>query len=326
MYAVSAQRESPRAPSSPVVPRLVGSDGCVLELWSGIKAVCSRSSTVLICGESGSGKELTARHLHAAGPRRDKPFVTVDCTTLRDTLFESQLFGHAKGAFTGAEHATLGLFRAADGGTLFLDEVGELRLDLQAKLLRCLQDGAVVPLGAVAPIAVDVRIIAATNRDLAEMVTRGQFRPDLYFRLNVVRLDVPPLRDRPNDILPLANHFLAELGQTYDEPAKSLADTARAALLGYRWPGNVRELRNAVEHAVAFCASECITAADLPRALRDVFRRSAPAAAESSSGRRRVVTLEAAERCLLRRALRTTHGNKSLAAKLLGIERHRLAR
>jgi len=175
-------------------PRLLGDTAPLRRLNELIGVVAARACTVLVHGESGTGKEMTARCIHAQSPRAAKPFIAVDCTTLRDTLFESQLFGHMRGAFTGAEQPTLGFFRAADGGTLFLDEIGELPLHIQAKLLRCIQEGAVVPLGSVHPIAVNVRIVAATHRDLENMVRSGAFREDLYYRLNVVRLEVPPLR------------------------------------------------------------------------------------------------------------------------------------
>ena len=212
----------------------LGESPCMSRLRPLIEALSGRTCTVLINGETGTGKELVARHLHALGPRRLKPFIPVDCTALRDTLFESQLFGHTKGAFTGAEQSTLGFFRAADGGTLFLDEIGEMGLQVQAKLLRCIQDRAVVPLGGVEPIPVDVRIITATHRDLKAMVVRGEFRQDLYFRLNVVRIPVPPLRERGSDILMLAKHFLHQFAKTDGAPVKHLSPDATQATPGLR--------------------------------------------------------------------------------------------
>jgi two-component system response regulator HydG len=300
--------------------RLLGDTPPVQRLNDLINAVAARTCTVLIHGESGTGKEMTARCIHARSRRASRPFVPVDCTTLRDTLFESQLFGHMRGAFTGAEQPTLGFFRAADGGTLFLDEIGELPLHIQAKLLRCIQEGAVVPLGSVHPIAVNVRLVAATHRDLPQMVRRGEFREDLYYRLNVVRLEVPPLRARRDDILPLAVHFLEQQAGLYQEPVRRLSDEAIAALEAYHWPGNVRELANAVEHACALCTRETIGASDLP----ETVQFAASITAEPGSGR--VLTLEAAERQAIMQALTVSNGNRARAAQLLQIERHRLYR
>jgi transcriptional regulator with PAS, ATPase and Fis domain len=285
-----------------------------------IAAVGRRNCTVLISGESGSGKELVAQHVHAAGPRARGPFVAVDCTALRDTLFESQLFGHVKGAFTGAEQATIGFYRAASGGTLFLDEIGELPLHVQAKLLRCIQEGVVVPLGSVEPVHVDVRIVAATHRDLQQMVRAGTFREDLYYRLNVVRVLVPPLRARREDILPLAEHFLRQQAALYQEPLCMLAEAAAAALAAYDWPGNARELSNAIEHGCAFCAERVIRLGDLPETVR------AGASGAGSLLEERVLTLEAAEQLAITRALRASKGNRAKAAQMLHIERHRLYR
>ena len=240
----------------------------MMRLWSLVEAVSDRSCTLLIQGESGTGKEFIARHVHAMSGRSDGPFIPVDCTTLRDTLFESQLFGHVKGAFTGADQATLGFFRTADGGTLLLDEIGEMSLLVQAKLLRCIQDRAVIPLGGTRPIPVDVRIVVATHRDLKAMVHRGEFRQDLYFRLNVVRLAVPPLRERQSDITPLAEHFLGHFASLYGEPVKELSPEVTEALAGYEWPGNVRELANIMEQAHVLSKQACVAVTDLPQEIR----------------------------------------------------------
>src|SRR5947207_10150656 len=228
---------------------LIGQSDPMLRLRRLIDALAARDCTALIHGESGTGKELTAREIHDRSARCDGPFVPVDCTTLRDTLFESQLFGHVRGAFTGADRPTLGFFRSADRGTLFLDEIGELPLHIQAKLLRCIQEGEVVPLGAVTPIKVNVRIVAATHRDLATMMRDGTFRADLFYRLHVACLSVPPLRQRKEDIALLARHTLADLARIYQEPEKTLSLTAMNLMHEYDWPGNVRELTNALEHA-----------------------------------------------------------------------------
>jgi len=302
---------------------LVGASEAMVRLRLQIDVAARRSSTVLIQGESGTGKELIARHIHAASPRADGPFVPVDCTTLRSTLFESQLFGHVKGAFTGADYATLGFFRSADGGTLFLDEIGELELHVQAKLLRCIQDRQVVPLGGVAPISVDSRIVTATHRDLKAMVDEGSFRQDLFYRLNVVRLSAPTLRERGSDIAHLAEYFLAQFAATYDEPVKTLAPDAVDALERYDWPGNVRELANVIEQAHVFCRGGRITAADLPRETREAIsvRTSRTDCQEG-----RVMPLAKAERLLISRALRLSAGNQALAARMLEIDRRRLYR
>src|SRR4051812_32073468 len=207
----------------PAAPTIVGRSPAMQKLSAQIDALGRRQCTALLQGESGTGKELAARMIHARSARVSGPFVPVDCTTLRDTLFESQLFGHTRGAFTGADRSTLGFFRAAEGGTLFLDEIGELAPQSQAKLLRCIQEGTVVPMGATAGVRVNVRVIAATHRDLAAMVQRNEFRQDLYYRLNVACLRLPPLRERREDIPLLVEHALQELAQDYQEPARQVS-------------------------------------------------------------------------------------------------------
>lgn len=300
------------APCPPVSDRQRG-------LTDAIRVLSQCDSTLLICGESGSGKEFVARQIHALSRRAAGPFVAVDCTTLSDTLFESQLFGHVRGAFTGADQATLGLFRAADTGVLLLDEVGDLPLPMQAKLLRCIQERAVLPVGGTNPIPADVRLIAATNRDLGHMVRQGTFREDLYFRIHVVKLDVPPLRERPAEIFRLAQEFLRAYAGRHAEPEKTLSLAAQQALRDYRWPGNIRELHNTLEHALVFAADDEIAVRDLPDFVRG-------GAAEGHGTTPPVSTLAQAERRLLQRALHAANGNQTTAAKMLGIERHRLAR
>ena len=285
-----------------------------------LQTVARRKSTVLIEGESGTGKELAARFIHANSTRRDKPFVAVDCTTLKDTLLESELFGHVKGAFTGADKDTLGFIRAAEGGTLLLDEIGELSPHVQAKLLRTIQERVVIPVGSTKPIPVNIRIIAATHRNIKQLVRKGEFREDLYYRLNVVAVRVPPLRDRGEDIIHLARHFLAELSTLYEEPAKTLSSEAEDALRTYQWPGNVRELTNAIEHAYVLTEEEVLKIEDLPEELRSAI--SGIEALEDGE----FPTLIMAERSLLIRALRQANGNKSHAARLLNVERHRFYR
>lgn len=301
-------------------PEFVGHSADVEVLRRLIDAVSGRMCTVLICGESGTGKELVARQIHASGLRADRPFVPVDCTTLSDTLIESQLFGHEKGAFTGADRASLGFFRAADGGTLFLDEVGELPAAMQSKLLRCLEEQAVVPLGGVEAVPIDVRVLAATHRDLKAMVARGEFRGDLYFRLNVVRIEVPPLRTRKSDLVCLAKHFLKRQAELYDERLKTLSSDAISALMAYDWPGNVRELANAIEHAYVLSGDDTIAARDLPTFVQ------AASVSDLTSGDGPVVPLAVAERALITRALQAANGNQSRAATMLQIDRRRLYR
>jgi len=299
--------------------RLIGQSEAMRHLRRLIGALAARDCTCLIHGESGTGKELTAREIHDRSARRAGPFVPVDCTTLRDTLFESQLFGHVRGAFTGADKPTLGFFRSADRGTLFLDEIGELPLHIQAKLLRCIQEGEVVPLGAVAPIKVNVRIVAATHRDLAGMMREGTFRADLFYRLNVASLSVPPLRLRKEDIALLARHTLCDLARIYQEQEKTLSPTAMHQMHQYDWPGNVRELVNAIEHALVFAAGDHICCDDLPATIRG-------AAPIETFTEEAIITLDAAQRGLIARALRAADGNQTRAAQMLAIERHRLGR
>ncbi len=299
-------------------PPMVGQSPA-MERLRGLCGVASdHTCTVLISGESGTGKEMVARAIHAGGRRAGSPFIAVDCTTLRDTLLESQLFGHVKGAFTGADRAAIGFFRAAHGGTLFMDEIGDLDLVIQARLLRCVQERAVVPLGGVEPIAVDVRLLAATHRDLRAMVRAGTFREDLYYRLDVLRLVVPPLRERNGDAAVLAEHFLDRLCREHGCGARRLSDEALAAVREYAWPGNVRELANAIEHAFVLTRGPVIPLGALPEDIRP--RRGG---AERDDG---IVPLAVAESRLIERALLATGGNQARAAELLEIERRRLYR
>jgi DNA-binding NtrC family response regulator len=307
---------------------LRGASDSTCALRTQIDLIAPRSATVLIEGDTGVGKEVAAREIHALSRRADRPFVPVDCTAFSTELMESQLFGHVKGAFTGAVAAALGFVRCADGGTLFLDEIGELPLSVQAKLLRCLQERTVVPVGSSEPIAVNVRFIAATHRDLDSMVRAGTFRQDLFFRLNVVRLRIRPLRERREDIRPLAEQFLAEVADCYEEPAKALAADVAVALTRYDWPGNVRELRNAIERAFLYCGDRTIQTSHLPTEIQAYQPEagdelSCDAAADLSPD---IPRWADAERMLIVRVLKHTHGNQADAARLLDIERHRLRR
>jgi transcriptional regulator with PAS, ATPase and Fis domain len=279
--------------------------------------VAGRQSTVLILGETGTGKELMARMIHARSPRARKPFIPVDCSSLSEGLFESELFGHVRGAFTGASRDSLGFIRAADGGTLFLDEIGELAPSTQAKLLRVLQERRVVPVGETRGRPVDIRVVAATHRDLGAMVRAGQFRQDLFFRLNVVTLRLPPLRERSDDVLPLARHFLRVQAELYNEPLKQIAPDAATALRDYDWPGNVREVANVMEQAHVLAGGDFIELDDLPPHFRQHF-----AVRELFSDLR----LEDVERRTILEALRRTKFCKAAAARLLGLNIQRLNR
>ena len=278
--------------------------------------VAPSDATVLILGESGTGKDLIARAIHEGSARRDGPFVKVDCTALPEGLLESELFGHEKGAFTDAAAEKPGRFELAHGGTLFLDEVGELPQSLQAKLLRVLQERAFERVGGTRTISVDVRILAATNRDLAKALKGGQFREDLYYRLNVVPILVPPLRRRPEDILPLAAHFLQRFGARYGKVVPGLSPEAAALLRRYSWPGNVRELEHAIERAVILWERGVIRPEELAVDLMAVASDGLPD--------QELMTLEELESEYIRRVLRRVRGHKSRAARILGINRKTL--
>jgi len=297
---------------------MIGCSEAFLSILDTVRSVAKRRCCITISGETGTGKEMVARKIHLFSDRKDRAFIPVDCTTLTGQLFESQLFGHVKGAFTGAIDNTLGFFRAADGGTIFLDEISEIPIELQAKLLRVLQQGAVTPLGSTRSYTVDVRVLCATNRDLRQMVAENEFRADLYYRLNVVNLLIPPLRQRPEDILPLALFFLNNLSVFYDEPAKRLAPQTERIILQYPWPGNIRQLANALERAYVMSEQAVIKPEALPPEV--LLERLCPVNGSE------LPTIEQAKEKLIAEALKRTSGNKSAAAKILGIERRRLNR
>jgi transcriptional regulator with GAF, ATPase, and Fis domain len=300
------------------------------EIWRGVldevQLVAPADSTVLLIGETGTGKELIARAIHGNSPRRDKPFVPVNCGALPDTLLESEMFGYEKGAFTGAVGTKTGLFESANGGTLFLDEVGELGQALQVKLLRVMQDHEVRRVGGTNSIKVDVRIIAATNRDLEQLVKEGKFRDDLFYRLNVVRITLPSLKEREEDIPMLAHYFLQKCAAGATTAARGFHPDTMECLNRYRWPGNVRELENAIERAVSLSQGPLLTPDDLPASLRQPSgpaeqKPEIPETAESV-----YLTLEEVEKRHLTRVLKETKGNKVKAAKILGIDRRTLYR
>ncbi len=301
---------------------IVGNSPAIRHLRSSISTIGPRPCTVLILGESGTGKELAAQGLHQAR-NPDSPFITVDCAALTDSLVESQLFGHARGSFTGATEETPGYLRLADGGTVFLDEVGELSLPAQARLLRLLQERTVVPVGSAKPVKVNVRVLSATNRDLEDMVRRHCFREDLYFRLNVVSLRLPNLRDCREDIPLLVRHFHTRLTAEYEESFAWFTDAAMARLCAYHWPGNVRELANAVEHALVVAAGQAPKPEHLPPRIGGILSGIGDT---PQSGPAAVVPLDIAKRQILENVLRQTDGHEGQAARLLQIERRRFYR
>lgn len=300
-------------------PGILGRSPAMLAMQETIATVAPTEATVLITGESGTGKELVARALHSGSARADKPMVTVNCAALGENLLESELFGHEKGSFTGADRRREGRFVQANGGTLFLDEIGEMPLPLQAKLLRALQEGEVQRVGSDAPLTVDVRVLAATNRDLREEVARRRFREDLYFRLNVISLEVPPLRDRGEDIPVLAAHFLERFAGRNRKSIRGFSPQAVDSLLRYAWPGNVRELENAVERAVILCNGDLITRRELPAAITEAA--SPEEASSAAVGALAGLPLDELERRAIGETLRCTGDNKSEAARQLGITR-----
>jgi DNA-binding NtrC family response regulator len=300
------------------LPELIGRSRSMRALSSAIASLAHNESHVLIRGESGTGKELVARALHAASPRAGRRFVPVDCGALPESIIESELFGHAKGAFTGATGAP-GLFRVADGGTLFLDEIGELPIAVQGKLLRALQEKEVRPLGSAKSVPVDLRVVAATHRDLERMIAEGGFRTDLFYRLDVVRIEIPPLRERREDVPLLVSHFIAKHARSA-LPIEGIEDDALDRLCAHDWPGNVRELENVIESALALAPGPRVRAADLPRE-----RRMQPIPSAGSPARI-PLSLAHYECAALERALAEAHGDARIAAHRLGIGRSTLYR
>jgi DNA-binding NtrC family response regulator len=297
------------------VARPIGKSRRFLEALKLAEQVAPTDSTVLIQGESGTGKEVIANYIHNLSNRTGGPFLSINCGALPENLLESELFGHVKGSFTGAVRDKQGLFAAARGGSFFLDEVGEMTPALQIKLLRVLQEREAIPVGATEAIPVDVRIIAATNRDLEEECRRGAFRSDLFYRLNVIPLQLPPLRDRREDVLPLMESFLQTLAQDHDIEPKALSAEALDAVMVYDWPGNVRELENALEHAVVLTKGPVIEPSALPE--RITKRRKEPLVAERSFQN---PTLDVIERAYIMWVLQVEGGNKTRAAEILGID------
>jgi DNA-binding NtrC family response regulator len=321
-HSVDLQRENrllrEQLRTRPGFGGLIGLSPKMEGVYKVIGKVSQHDYPVLILGESGTGKELVARSVHFSSPRKERPFVPVDCSSLTPTLIESELFGYVKGAFTGALQSKQGLLESAHGGTLFLDEIGDMPIDMQAKLLRALQEHEIKPVGSTERKRINVRIIAATNRDLELAIRSGGFRQDLYFRLNVVQIKLPPLRDRKNDIPLLVTSFLEKLSNP-DAAPRTISEDAMLRLMAYDWPGNVRELENAVARALALGTGPIVSVADLPSNLHYPTSERAPEKDE-------VLPLEELERRAILRMLRQTKGDKLAAARLLGIGKTTLYR
>jgi len=304
--------------SKPGFGGMIGVSAKMQRVYKMIEKVSQHQYPVLILGESGTGKELVAKSIHYSGPRKERPFAPVDCSSLVPTLIESELFGYVKGAFTGAMQSKQGLLEAAQGGTLFLDEIGDMPVDLQAKLLRALQEREVKPVGSTERRHINIRIIAATNRDLESAIRTGAFRQDLYFRLNVVQIKLPSLRERKSDIQLLVTSFLEKFSDPHESP-RTISDDAMRRLIAYDWPGNVRELENAIERAVAMGTGPIVHVGDLPSNLHYPSSERAPDKDE-------LLPMEELERRAILRTLRETGGDKLAAARMLGIGKTTLYR
>lgn len=302
---------------------MLGTSPPMQEMFDQLMRIADSEASVLITGESGTGKELVARAIHRKSRRSERPFVPVNCAALPDTLLESELFGHAKGAFTDAHIARKGLFLQAESGTLFLDEIGDFPLPTQAKLLRALEEQKVRPVGGDREQPFDVRILSATNRDLESAVEENRFREDLFFRINVIQIDVPPLRARGSDILLLAQHFVQMFAGRAGKHVTGLSDAVAEKLMNYSWPGNIRELRNVIERAVALTRFDTLAVDDLPGKIRDYKSSQVIIAGNDPS---ELISLEDVERRYIRHVLETLGGNKTNAARVLGLDRKTLYR
>jgi len=302
---------------------LVGESPAIVRVRQLLDRVVDSDASVLVTGESGTGKEVVARILHRHGRRKEGPFVAVNCAAMPEQLLESELFGHARGAFTDARAARTGLFVQAHRGTLLLDEIGDLPLALQPKLLRALQERVVRPVGGNEEVPFDVHVVATTNRDLESAVEEGRFREDLFFRIDVLRVDVPPLRARGSDVLLLAHHFLRPCAERSGKPIQGISHGAAEKLLQYAWPGNVRELQNCIERAVALTGHEQILVEDLPERIRAYGRAHVVVASDDPS---ELVPLEVVEQRYIARVMEAVGGNKTLAARVLGLDRKTLYR
>jgi DNA-binding NtrC family response regulator len=300
--------------------KIIGQSQAMKEVFHLIKKVAPTDSTVLITGESGTGKDLIAKAIHYNSLRRDKPFMAVDCGSLVETLFESELFGHVKGSFTGAIAQKHGSFELANGGTFFFDEIGNISLNIQAKILRAIQEKEIKPVGDVKSIKVDVRVIAATNLDLRQSVQNGKFREDLFYRLSVIPIHLPELKERRDDIIPLAEYFLQKFNQRRKRDIRGLNESVRERFLGYDWPGNVRELENVIERAVIFEEGALISLSSLPSHLRKITASETKYSFEESQ----IPSLAEIEKQHIAHTLEATGGNRAKTARILGIDRKTL--
>lgn len=303
---------------------LVGKSQSMRRIWDLIERAAGSESTVLVTGESGTGKELVARALHRRSARATGPFIAINCAAVPEALLESELFGHVRGAFTDARTDRTGLFVRANGGTLFLDEIGDMPITMQTKLLRALQERTVRPVGSEREVPIDVRVIAATHRDLESEVSAGRFRSDLFFRIHVIEIALPPLRARGGDVLLLAQSFTTKLGEKAGRPNIRISHAAAERLVAYDWPGNVRELENSIERAVALAHTDEILPDDLPDRVRRVASSASPG--EELTNSTELVTLDEMERRYILRVIRQVGGSKKVAAQVLGLDRSTLYR
>jgi two-component system response regulator HydG len=303
--------------------QFVGDSPAMQSVFEVVARVADTDATVLVTGESGSGKELVAKDVHARSRRHAGAFVAINCAAMPEALLESELFGHVRGAFTDAQRTSRGLFLEANGGTLFLDEIGEMPAGMQAKLLRALEERTVRPVGGTAEVPFDARLVAATNRDLESLVAAGSFREDLFYRINVVHVELPPLRARGGDVLALAQHFVNRFAAPGGKPVRGISPAVAERLLAYAWPGNVRELQNCIERAVALARFDELTVEDLPPKVRDYKPSFVVVATEDPTD---LVTMEEVERRYIQRVLEAVGQNKTQAAKVLGFDRTTLYR
>ncbi len=302
---------------------LIGESPAMLELYAQLERIADSETSILLTGESGTGKELVARTIHQKSRRADQPFVAVNCGALPEALLESELFGHVKGAFTDARADRKGLFAEAHGGTLFLDEIGEMPVPMQVKLLRALEENTVRPVGGNQEVKIDVRLLSATNRDLATAIEEDRFREDLYYRINVIQLELPPLRSRGTDVLKIGGHFVDQFAKRAGKNISGISEAAAQRLLDYSWPGNIRELRNAMERAVTLTAHEQIVVEDLSEKIRNFESRQFLVDGTDPA---QLLPMEEIERRYILHVLDSVEGNKSTAARILGLDRKTLYR